>query len=236
MVVDGTVTWQIASRVPIAVLTTSQTINGATIAPGVYIDGASIVNGTIQNAQIANLAVDNAKIASMAVDKITAGSLAASSYIQSSNFVTGVSGFKLLANGSAEFSNITARGNIQATSFSQITLTTGQHIKQGQTAYNVGTGFFLGDNGSGTPVFSLGSSSSGMTWDGTALRIGVGSITGLASVATTGVALEVNGGGTFTGTLNVQSAATGARMEISNNSIKVYDGVNTLPRVTIGLL
>ena len=55
------------NSVPFAVLTTSQTINGVSFAPGVYIDGASINSGTIGTAQIANAAIDTAKIADASI-------------------------------------------------------------------------------------------------------------------------------------------------------------------------
>lgn len=74
-VVDAGVTWQIASRVPFSVLTNTTTINGQSIAPGVVIDGASIVNATIGNAQIRNAAIDDAKISSLSADKVTFGTM-----------------------------------------------------------------------------------------------------------------------------------------------------------------
>lgn len=74
-VTDSTITWQVASSVPIAVLSTSLTANGVTLAPGVYIDGATIVNATIGNAQIANASIDDAKITTLDATKITTGFL-----------------------------------------------------------------------------------------------------------------------------------------------------------------
>jgi hypothetical protein len=44
----------------------------------------------------------------------------------------------------------------------------------------------------------------------------------------------ITGDASFSGTLNVQSAPTGARLEIKNNVIKVYDGILSTPRVIIG--
>jgi hypothetical protein len=38
------------------------------------------------------------------------------------------------------------------------------------------------------------------------------------------------------GNTQIKSGTSGARMEITNNSIKVYDGINALPRVVIGQL
>lgn len=45
--------------------------------------------------------------------------------------------------------------------------------------------------------------------------------------------MEMNNGA-FRGTLEVKSAASGARMEIKNNTIKVFDGISPYPRVQIG--
>jgi len=48
----------------------------------------------------------------------------------------------------------------------------GGFIRSGQTAFDTGTGFFLGANDSGTPLFSVGSSSGKkITWNGTTLTI-----------------------------------------------------------------
>jgi hypothetical protein len=84
-----------------------------------------------------------------------------------------------LINGSATFS-----GNLQAASgnfsgtltaatgtLGQLDISSGGHIKSGQTSYNSGVGFFLGFSGS-TPAFSIGNSSgSHMRWDGADLYI-----------------------------------------------------------------
>lgn len=58
-----------------------------------------------------------------------------------------------------------------------ITLPSGGHIKSGQTAYDTGTGFYLG-NDSGTTKFSIGNSSN-LTWDGSALKVGSWTVTDL---------------------------------------------------------
>lgn len=52
-----------------------------------------------------------------------------------------------------------------------LTLSSGGSIKGGQTAYNLGTGFFIGYSG-GTYKFSVGNSAGqGMAWDGTSLQL-----------------------------------------------------------------
>jgi hypothetical protein len=75
------------NSVPLAVLTTAQTINGVAFAPGVYIDGASVNAGTIGNAQMGVASVDtlnvvdasinNAKISDLNASKINAGYISA---------------------------------------------------------------------------------------------------------------------------------------------------------------
>ena len=82
-------------------------------------------------------------------------------YLQSSNYVPSVSGWRLTpTSGDINF-NI----NVQ-----QITLGTSGYIRGGQTDYNTGVGFFLGYSGAAYK-FSIGDPSGDyLTWDGTTLR------------------------------------------------------------------
>ena len=77
MVVGGVGSWQLVGfgALPFAVLTTATTINGTEFQPGVYIDGASVVEATIGNAQISNAAVDDAKVANLSAAKVTFGEM-----------------------------------------------------------------------------------------------------------------------------------------------------------------
>lgn len=115
IVTDGTVRWQVASRVPFAVQAVPTQINGQNVPAGVYVDAAYILNATVQNTQIADLAVDDAKIKNLTVEKLTAGSLSADQFIQSSNFISSTQGFRLDANGTAELQNAVVRGTVFAT-------------------------------------------------------------------------------------------------------------------------
>jgi hypothetical protein len=54
--------------------------------------------------------------------------------------------------------------------FGALTVASGGNVKMGQTAYNTGTGFWLGD-ASGTAKFSLGNGTNFMRWTGTALEV-----------------------------------------------------------------
>ena len=103
-----------------------------------------------------------------------------------------------------------------------ITLNAGGNIKGGQTAYNTGTGFFLGY--STGYKFSIGNGlTKGLTWDGTNLRIAGDVLIGgtIASTVTSGAAAGATAnqastatilGGTLTGnvsgTVNSVAAAT----------------------------
>ena len=166
LIVDGTVTWQVASRVPFAVQAVPTEINGQPVPAGVYIDAAYVLNATIQNAQIADLAVDDNKIASLDVGKLTAGSLQTDSYIQSSNYVEGEQGFRLDANGQAEFQNAIVRGAVFATSgtFSgSLEAATGTFSGELEAAtgtfageLSAATGTFTGDISAATGTFTGG--------------------------------------------------------------------------------
>lgn len=76
---------------------------------------AALADAVVTTAKIDNLAVTDAKIGSMSVSKLTAGSLAVGQYIQSANFSAGTVGFRINADGTAEFNDVTVRGTVHAT-------------------------------------------------------------------------------------------------------------------------
>lgn len=94
--------------------------------------------------------VDGANIGALS---IVAGNIAASTITAAKMSVS-------------QLSAITA--DLGAITAGSIVLPSGGFIRSGQTAYNTGTGFYLG-NDSGTPKFSIGSTSNYLTWDGTNL-------------------------------------------------------------------
>jgi hypothetical protein len=82
-----------------------------------------------------------------------------------------------------------------------LTISTTGNIKGGQTAYNTGTGFFLGYSGSAYK-FSIGSSTVNMLWDGTAFTVNGAAIQGgTIEIGTgntpSGNVFEVNSSGAF---------------------------------------
>ncbi|CAB5220126.1 Domain of unknown function DUF1983 [uncultured Caudovirales phage] len=104
----------VTPTMPFIVRTSPTVINGETIPAGVYITDGYIQNGTITNAKIANATIDDAKVASLSVAKLTAGSVKVGEYIQSSNFVSGTSGWYISGSGAAEFGSASIRGQLVA--------------------------------------------------------------------------------------------------------------------------
>jgi hypothetical protein len=86
-------------------------VAGKLSAGAIAVGSAAIADGAIRNALIENLAVDNAKIASMSVAKLIAGSLSVGQYVQSANYVPGVSGWRIAADGFARFRGLLIDGD-----------------------------------------------------------------------------------------------------------------------------
>ena len=87
------------------------------------VGNAAIANLAVSNAKIADLAVDDAKIANVAVGKLAAGSISVGQYIQSSNYSSGSTGWKIDGNGSAEFAAASVRGQFTASQIDTRNLT-----------------------------------------------------------------------------------------------------------------
>jgi hypothetical protein len=105
-------------------------------------------------------------------------------------------------------------------------------IRGGQTAYATGTGFFLGYSDT-TYKFSIGVGaagvmSQGLSWDGTALDI-------KGNLTAGSISLGTGFGVSASGAITLKSATTGARLEIVNDVIRVYDAGGVL-RVKLGNL
>ena len=83
---------------------------------------------------------------------------------------------------------------------------TGGYLKGGQTAYNTGNGFFLGYS-EATYKFSIGSSTQGLTWDGSSL-----SLTGNSNI-------NVSGQAVFSGSNNTSF--------FGNSTVSIYTPVST---------
>lgn len=104
----------VPSVFPFMVQTVPVTINGVQIPAGVYMDGAYVNNLTAMVARLGNAWIDNAMIGSVAASKVTAGSLAVGQYIQSSNYVQGTQGWRINADGTAQFMAASVKGLLTA--------------------------------------------------------------------------------------------------------------------------
>jgi len=119
---------------------------------------AALADASILTAKIADAQITNAKISDLAADKITAGTI-------NSDRI----------NAASIASNLITAAKINMTDlFGQtITLASGGHIKQGQSDFNTGDGFFLGTHSS-TVKFSIGKSGAGehsLSWNGSTLDV-----------------------------------------------------------------
>lgn len=150
-------TWTTTSpSLPFVIQATPTTINGVSVPAGMYANDAYIKNGTITNAKIGDAQIDDAKISALSASKITAGSIGVGSYISSTVFTSGSAGWRISADGTAEFVNAIVRGTI---------------FGGAAASFASGTGLWSGMDG-GTYKFRVGSTDSAMTWDGSVLRIG----------------------------------------------------------------
>jgi hypothetical protein len=160
--------WQpYTTSFPFIVQTVPTTINGQAVPAGTYIDTAMIRDGTIVNAKIGNATIDDAKIATLSATKITAGSMQVGSYIQSTGFTSGSVGWKISADGNAEFNNGVFRGSLSAA--------TGTF----SGALSGATGTFAGSLSGATGTFSgsLSAASGSFTGQVTATSGAIGGIT-----------------------------------------------------------
>lgn len=186
---------------PFIVRTTATTINGVAVPVGVYMRDGFIQNGTITNAKVGNAAIDNAKIANVSAAKLTAGAIGVSNYIESTNYQSGQSGWRIHGNGNSEFANTTVRGQVIATSGTIGSV----KIAQGgleSTNWNGTAGWRIAADGS--VVFSSG------TFGGS-LKAATGTFAGSLSAATGTFAGSLSAAsGTFTGTVSAGQYVSGA--------------------------
>lgn len=147
--------WVVFSSIaPFVVQTTPTTVNGVTVNPGVYMDAAYIVDGSITNAKIGLAAIDDAKIANLDATKITSG------YINAARIEAG---------------SIDA-DRLNVTSLSAITTNTGNLSVTGKFKANTaevsgtsmtGTGGVINSDG----TFAFGSSTTNVQFDGSTLNV-----------------------------------------------------------------
>ena len=153
--------------VPFIVQTTPTVINGHTIPAGVYLDAAFMRRFVAQAGQIGSLAVDDAAIANVSAAKLTIGDGTVGGRLKSAYFASGVAGWQIHPDGTAEFNNVLVHGTVYAESgYFKGTLMGGA-----VTSIGSGTGLWAGYDG-GLYKFRLGvPGSSRMEWNGSAFTI-----------------------------------------------------------------
>lgn len=202
-------------------------------ANAIAVGSAAIQDGAIVNAMIANATIDSAKIANLSVAKLTAGSLAAGQYVQSSNYVAGVQGWRINADGTAELGAASIRGGVTASTLSAATGSLGDITLGGllfnatKTNYNSGTGVMLGYY-----------STDGNSYFGVTKDLGGGVVKGMWMSTSDGV-MHMNGALISGGTVDNSAipvselskvvngnTTSGARVEITNNRVSIYNSSN----------
>lgn len=109
-------TWEaFPPAVPFIVNTAPITEDGRTIPAGVYMDAAYIRNVSALIARFGDASIDNALIASLDAAKLTAGDGTIGGVLKSQNYIAGSIGWRIHRDGTAEFSNLIARGTVYAT-------------------------------------------------------------------------------------------------------------------------
>ena len=160
-------------------------------ANAIAVGSAAIQNGAIVNAMLGNATITSAKIASVDASTITVNQLTGTQ-IAANTITAGNLSVTNLSAVSANTGSLTATGNI--------TVGAAGAMMGGQTAYNTGTGFFLGYSGAAYK-FSIGNpAGNSMTWDGAALTItaALGSGSSFPSTVTNS-SVTINGSGVLSG-------------------------------------
>ena len=227
---------------PFVVQSTPGNAGGVAVPAGIYMDAAFIKDGTLTNAKIANAAVDNAKIANLDAGKINTGFLSADR-IQGGSLDAKIANIDaaVITSGTIDTARI---GVLTAGNINGYGLTvTGGSINgyawpvAGQRGFYLGPyGLLLGNPNGGGNFFQYDQNTGNIYANGLTISGGTATFSGNLNAAGGTFSGTLNAaGGTFTGTLNVRSANSGARLEITNDVIKVYDG-NGVLRVKIGNL
>jgi hypothetical protein len=205
--------------IPFIVNTTSQTVNGVAVPPGVYMDAAFVKNGTITNTKIGNAAIDDAKIVSLTAAKLTAGDISVGNYIQSTGFITGSQGWRIHGNGTAEFAAASIRGTLTAAQINS----NGLSIRDtnGNIILNAGTGNFTGSL-DGTAASTVVSNASTALSTANSASSAASSAQSTANSAVT----TANSASTTATTANTtaNSALAGLSNKISNDARNVLSG------------
>ena len=170
-------------------------------ANAIAVGSAAIQNGAIVNAMIGDATIDSAKIANLSAAKITAGSLQVGSYLRSTVYTPGTTGWTINADGTAELGAAYIRGK----------LTASQIDSKGLTIYAA----------DGSPILtagaSVGASAINMSgYNNSAITVSGGTISGIGTGSGTVVDNSLV---TATGIGAVKTDLTNAPAGILNSNI-----------------
>lgn len=190
------------------------------------IDGDRITTGTITASQI--------NVADLFSETIEVGNV-----IKSNNYVTGLSGFAIFANGEAEFRDVAVDGEIITAVGSQIDGQYVDNINAGTitvgtiSADRIGANTISADKLNVNSLSAVNTNTGNLTVNGQLTVSSGGSITG-SNYQFTDTGGNVAGWEIQSGLL--RSASSGARIELNEtkNRISIFDGVNE--KVTMGYL
>lgn len=193
---------------PFTILAVDTTIDGVLYPAGVYATLALIADAQISRAKIKDAAIDDAKVANLSAAKLTVGDGTVGGDLKSTVYTAGSAGWRVRPNGTAEFNNVTVRGGVYA-SFGLI----GAAVID---ATGVESDNYVADT-------------SGWRLDGDTGDAEFQNVKARGDIEATSLSAA-------TGTIGLlRSDTTGARTEIEQNVIRVYDASNVL-RVEIGEL
>lgn len=169
--ITGGLTGNLASATITAYNIVAQTITASQIAAATIL-GSNIAAATITGGNIAALTITASNIAA---NTITASQIAAGTITTTQIAAGTIIGNNIAAStitaGLLSVSQLSAiSSNMGTITAGTITVSSTGFIKGGQTAYNIGTGWWLGYD-STAYKFSIGDGTKGMQWDGTALNV-----------------------------------------------------------------
>lgn len=159
------------------------------------------------------LVADSIQATAISASQLTAGNGVIGGILKSANFVAGSSGWTLRPDGVAEFSGVIVRGTVYATNgtIGPVLINSNGLSSGGFTGYawptGSATGFHLGPKG-----LMLGNFSTGKYFQ----------VTAEGDIRAPGFSV-VGGIATFSGRMDVKSAASGGRLEMQSDCILVYD-------------
>ena len=221
------------SEAPFFQIDTATTINSVSVPAGTYMKAAFIADATINRAKIQDLAVDNAKISDLNATKITAGSISADRIATGSIDADKIDSRNLSikdANGVVVFS---AGNNLAYSS-----VTGGPAANADQTSSN--TAAAITGQGAFATLSQISTTNVGTYISNAAITNAyIGNVIQSANYSSGSAGWKIDKTGdvelnaaTFRGTIDVSSAASGSRLEITSSRIRVFEG-STL-RVQIG--